>query len=219
MRPIPIYLAAAILFPFTVRAQATKGVPVFEIAEAESTIKFNVKASVAIEGTFDKWNAKLTFRSRDVTTGVLDLKIQAGSVNTGNGMKNSRLKSEDFFDAERNPLIAFRSKRIVQTGPESFEAVGDFTIRGVTKPEKLKLTITGERTGLGDIKGAMAFDRKDYGMDKVIPFVKLADRVEVTVDLKVKQVSGPRLVYQGVDYLPSATRVTTAAKSGIKYKP
>jgi hypothetical protein len=30
----------------------------------------------------------------------------------------------------------------------------------------------------------MAFDRKDYGMNKGIPFVKIADRVEVTVNLK-----------------------------------
>jgi hypothetical protein len=42
----------------------------------------------------------------------------------------------------------------------------------------------------------MAFDRKDYGMTSGIPFVKIADRVEVNVDLKVTQISGPRLVYQ-----------------------
>jgi hypothetical protein len=30
----------------------------------------------------------------------------------------------------------------------------------------------------------MAFDRKDYGMNKDIPLVKIADRVEVIVDLK-----------------------------------
>ena len=32
----------------------------------------------------------------------------------------------------------------------------------------------------------MAFDRKDYGMDSGIPFVRIANRVEVTVDLKAK---------------------------------
>ena len=42
--------------------------------------------------------------------------------------------------------------------------VGDFTIRGVTKPEKLTFTLTGRGTGTGEIKGTMAFDRKDYGM-------------------------------------------------------
>jgi hypothetical protein len=39
----------------------------------------------------------------------------------------------------------------------------------------------------------MAFDRKDYGMDSGIPFIKIADRVEVTVDLHAKRISGPRV--------------------------
>ena len=64
---------------------------------------------------------------------------------------------------------------------------GDFTIRGVTRPEKLTLTVSGAGTGSGTIKGTMAFDRKDYGMSSGIPFIKIADRAEVTVDLKVKR--------------------------------
>ena len=42
----------------------------------------------------------------------------------------------------------------------------------------------------------MAFDRKDYGMNSGIPFIKIADRVEVTVDLHVKRVSGPPLTFK-----------------------
>jgi len=38
----------------------------------------------------------------------------------------------------------------------------------------------------------MAFERKDYGRNKDVPFRKIADRAEVTVDLKWKRVSGPR---------------------------
>ena len=44
-----------------------------------------VKSSVAVNGTFDKWDATLTFASTDSTSGVLDIKIQADSVNTGSG--------------------------------------------------------------------------------------------------------------------------------------
>jgi len=66
----------------------------------------------------------------------------------------------------------------------------------VTKPEKLTSTLTGKGTGSGEIKGTMAFDRKDYGMNKGIPLVKIADRVEVIVDLKGKRVSGPPLVFK-----------------------
>ena len=170
--------------------------PVFVITPEESKITFYVKASVALEGTFEKWDATLRFTSTDVTTGVLDIKIQANSVKTGSGMKDGKLKSKDFFDVEQDPLITFHSDKIVQTGPTTFDVPGTFTIRGVSKPETLTFTVTGKGTGSGEIKGTMGFDRKDYGMNKGIPLVKIADRVEVTVDLKGKRVSGPPLVFK-----------------------
>jgi polyisoprenoid-binding protein YceI len=192
MRKAILCVLVLSLLPSLARAQT----PVIEIEKEGSSIKFNVKASVAIDGTFDKWDATLTFASTDVTTGVLDVKIQAASVNTGSGMKDGKLKSKDFFDADHDPLITFHSKKLTQTGPNSFSIDGDFTIRGVTKTETLIFTGTGKGTGAGEIKGTMAFDRKDYGMNSGIPFIKVADRVEVTVDLKVKRVSGPPLVFQ-----------------------
>jgi polyisoprenoid-binding protein YceI len=189
LRLIALALLAFAAFPSVSLAQA----PVFVITPVNSSVKFFVKASVALEGNFDKWDSTLTFTSTDVTTGVLDIKIQAASVNTGSGMKDGKLKSKDFFDVETNPLITFHSKSISQTGPTTFEVKGDFTIRGVTKPETLLLTVSGIGTGTGDITGTMAFDRKDYGMNSGIPFIKIADRVEVTVNLKGKRVSGPPL--------------------------
>ena len=65
----------------------------------------------------------------------------------------------------------------------------------MTKPETLTLTVSGKGTGSGEIKGTMAFDRKEYGMNSHIPFIRIADRVEVNVDLKAKRVSGPPLVF------------------------
>jgi len=170
--------------------------PVFVIATDESKITFYIKASVALEGTFKKWDASMTFTSPDVTTGVLDIKIQADSVDTGSGMKDGKIKSKDFFDVEHDPLITFHSDKVIQTSPTTFDIPGTFTIRGVSKPETLAFTVTGKGTGSGEIKGTMAFDRKDYGMNKGIPFVKIADRVEVTVNLQGKRVSGPPLVFK-----------------------
>ena len=193
MRLTIVCLVVSSLFPTLTQAQAPAGVPVFEITPVESSVKFDVEASVAIKGTFDKWDATLAFASTDVSTGVLGIKIQAGSVDTGSGMKNGKLKGKDFFDVDHNPVITFQSTKIVQTGPNTFEVDGNFTIRGVTKPEKLTLTVSGVGTGSGTITGTMAFDRKDYGMNSGIPFIKIANRVEVNVALKGKRVSGPPL--------------------------
>jgi polyisoprenoid-binding protein YceI len=192
MRLTVFCLLASALLPSLAQAQG----PVFTITPEESDVKFFVKASVAIDGKFNKWESTLTFPSTDVTSGVLDIKIYADSVNTGSGMKDGKLKSKDFFDAKQDPLITFHSDKIVQTGPTTFDMPGTFTIRGVSKPETLTFTVTGAGTGSGEIKGTMAFDRKDYGMTKGIPFVTIADRIEVTVDLKGKRVSGPPLVFK-----------------------
>jgi polyisoprenoid-binding protein YceI len=177
-------------FPSMSRAQA---VPVFVITPETSTVKFFVKASVALEGNFNRWDATLTFTSTDVSTGVLDIKIQADSVDTGSGMKDGKLKSKDFFNVDKDPYITFHSTKIIQTGSNTFEVDGNFTIRGVTKPEKLTLTVSGIGKGTGDITGTMAFDRRDYGMNSGIPFIKIADRVEVNVKLHGERVSGPPL--------------------------
>jgi polyisoprenoid-binding protein YceI len=189
MRLAVLCLLASAL-PSPGQAQA----PVFVVAPEESTIRFYVKASVAIAGKFDKWDATLTFTSPDATTGVLNVRIQADSVDTGSGMKNNKLKSKEFFDVKQNPLITFLSNKIVQTGPDTFEVDGDFTIRGVSNPEKLALTVSGKGTGAGETRGTMKFDRKDYGMNSGIPFIKIADHVEVNFHLKEKRVSGPPLI-------------------------
>jgi polyisoprenoid-binding protein YceI len=191
-----IWLVAPVLLASAMQAQAPANVPVIKITPVKSTIKFAVKASVPIEGTFEKWDATLTYTSAHVEDGVLDIKIQAGSVNTGSGMKDGKLKSKDFFNAEQDPYISFHSTKIVQTGPDSFEIPGTFTIRGVSKPETLSFTGKGKGTGHGEITGAMAFDRKEYGMNSGIPFIKIADRVEVTVDLIADRVSGPPLIFK-----------------------
>ena len=111
-------------------------------------------------------------------------------------MKNGKLKSKDFFDVDQNPLITFKSDHVVQTGPNTFDVPGTFTIRGVSKPQTLQLTLSGKGTGHGEVKGAMYFDRKDYGINGSIPFVTIADRVEVDVDLKADRVSGPPVVFK-----------------------
>jgi len=184
-----------LLFTTASVAADSAGAPVFEVEPLHSAIKFHVNASVAIAGKFDKWDATLTFQSTDPTTGVLEIKIQADSVDTGSGMKNGKLKSKDFFDVENNPTIVFKSTKMVQVSHNTYEVDGDFLIRGVSNPEKLTLIVSRHEGGLGEVEGKMVFDRKNYGINGGIPFIKIANHVDVNFRLKVKRVNGPPLVF------------------------
>jgi len=196
MRLAALCLLVSIMLPSVSLAQDQ--VPVFKVTPEESDIKFFVKASVAIDGKFNKWEATFTFASPAAESGVLDVKIYADSVNTGSDMKDGKLKSKDFFNAKDDPYITFHSTKIVQTSPTTFDVQGKFTIRGVSKDETLTLTLDPKEkgTGNGHIKGSMAFDRKEFGMNSGIPFIKIADRVEVDLALQVHRVSGPPVVFK-----------------------
>jgi polyisoprenoid-binding protein YceI len=192
-----VLASAACLMAFLASARASYSqVPTYEFTPVESNIKFGVESSVSIQGVFEKWNASIKFSSRDVRSAVLDIEIEADSVNTGSHMKDNKLKGKDFFDAKESPLITFKSTKIIQTGPNTFDIEGNFTIRGVTKTEKLTLTSDSKGTPTGTLDGIMAFDRKDYGMTSGIPFIKIANRVEVNVRLKWRRVSGPPPVFE-----------------------
>jgi hypothetical protein len=109
------------------------------------------------------------------------------------------------INMEHHFLAAFRAcfdrrlcrlLRLYVVGPYTFDIEGKFSIRGVTKTEKLTLTSDSKGTPSGSLDGTMAFDRKDYGMTSGIPFIKIANRVEVNVRLKWRWVSGAPPVFQ-----------------------
>ena len=192
-----VLASTACLMAFLASPRASYAqVPTYEFTPVESSIKFGVESSVSIQGVFENWNAGINFSSRDIRSAVLDIEIEAGSVNTGSQMKDNKLKGKDFFNVKESPLITFKSTKIVQTGPYTFDIEGNFTIRGVSKTEKLTLTSDSKGTPTGSLDGTMAFDRKDYGMTSGIPFIKIANRVEVNVRLKWRRVSGPPPVFQ-----------------------
>jgi hypothetical protein len=69
----------------------------------------------------------------------------------------------------------FRWIQLVQTGPEGFRVGGLFTIRGATKPEELKLTLS--RHGTGTIAGQTCFTGKSIRMNSGIASIRVVNRI------------------------------------------
>ncbi len=83
MRLTIVCFLISIMFSSMCRAQTGEGSLFSELPRQDSSIRFDVESSVFIAGTFDKWDATLIFTSADLSTGVLDIKIHADSVDTG----------------------------------------------------------------------------------------------------------------------------------------
>jgi polyisoprenoid-binding protein YceI len=192
---MPLRIVCALLFA-VLPAAGYAQVPEYAITPQQSLIKFHVNASVDLTGSFEQWNATLKFSSTHVESGALNIRIRAGSVQTGSRFKNDKLKSKDFFNVAHDPWITFKSSKVIQTSQTTFDVPGIFTIRGVSRPETLMLTVDRTGSGSGRIQGTMAFDRKDYGMDSNIPFIRIANRVEVDVDLTARRIGGPAVIFK-----------------------
>jgi hypothetical protein len=75
-RPAFLGLFAITFFIPVALAQSSTAAPIYQITPLLSKITFGVKVSLSIEGTFDKWNANLSFKSPNVSTGVLDIRSE-----------------------------------------------------------------------------------------------------------------------------------------------
>lgn len=108
--------------------------------------------------------------------------LDATRIVTGEPDRDRSLESADFFDAEHYPRWTFTSTRIVPQGSEAFEMDGDLTIHGITQPEQLKVTVTGNDAN--PMYHATAhLDRHAFGMATTRLDPAIGTAVDVTLDI------------------------------------
>src|SRR5690348_952981 len=92
-----------------------------------------------VTGVFEATKGTIEYTAGDPNSIKADIAIETKSVNTRIARRDDDLRSDNFFNAEKFPTITFKSKRVQNVKPGSFELVGDLTIRDVTKEVVLKV--------------------------------------------------------------------------------
>jgi polyisoprenoid-binding protein YceI len=160
----------------------------FTINVPESKVEFFVGSSDGdVNGVFKAWTGELSQATAGVPeSATLSLKVTADSMSTGSGLKDRMVKGKDFFYVKDFPTVTFTSTKVIPSSdPNKFQVQGDFTLRGVTKPVVLQVTLDRDNKGGGQVYADLSFDRRDFGMTKSVPFVRVSDSVRVRVDLYV----------------------------------
>ncbi len=116
--------------PLDVHGPAT-----FVADKAHSNLGFRVRhlGIAYVNGAFDAYDARVTFDPHDLSTIEAEATVQIASVNTGIERRNNHLRSDDFFNAEAFPTMKFVSTGIRAIEGNSFEMVGELTIRDITR--------------------------------------------------------------------------------------
>src|SRR5215208_4514418 len=106
----------------------------WQIDPAHSNVEFAVRHLMisTVKGRFGDVAGTIQVDGNDPAKTVLDVTINAASIDTREAQRDTHLRSADFFDVERFPTLRFRSTR-VSGEPEELRVTGDLTIRDVTR--------------------------------------------------------------------------------------
>jgi polyisoprenoid-binding protein YceI len=122
-----------------------------------------------VRGSFNDFTGTATVDGDAPEKSSVQVTIQAKSIDTRNADRDAHLRGNDFLQMDEYPEITFRSTRVAQTGPDSFDVTGDLTIKGVTQQVTIPFSYEGQATDpFGNarigLEGSTTINRKDFGV-------------------------------------------------------
>ncbi len=165
----------------------------FEFHQPHTTIRFSAEflGILKVEGRFNDFYGSFLYNEDDFTQSSLHVVVLSSSVDSNAGGRDRDLRSDRFLDVIRFPGATFHSKGIEARG-DGYVALGDLTIRDVTKEIEVPFKITGRTTWfsgvrLMGIEAGFTFNRQDFGMawEQIIDDGSLFAGNEVRIDAKV----------------------------------
>ena len=144
----------------------------WQIDYTHSEIQFKVRHMMVswVRGQFEKFSGTINLDEENPERTTVEVQIDAASINTRQADRDAHLRSPDFLDAEKYPYLTFRSKRVVRTGDNTAQLIGDLTIRDVTREVTLDVTYSGQHKSpfgpfvTAGFSAEGKINRKDWGL-------------------------------------------------------
>lgn len=146
----------------------------------------------SVHGRFTEFGGRIEI-APEVLASRVEAVIAADSVDTGNGLRDKHLRSEDFLDVDRFPEITYRGSALREAGPDRWTVDGELTLRGVTRHVPLDLTYLGTSADpWGGVRAAFRAEaelrREDFAMNynQVVSagITAIGSTLRVTLDIQ-----------------------------------
>lgn len=148
--------------------------------------------------TFNQVDGTIVYDAQDVGASSVKVTIPLAGLESGVAAFDEHLRSGDFFDAGKHPAITFSSTKVESTGAKTLRVTGDLTIKGVTRPAVLDVTLNGAGPHPMSKRESIGFDatatvkRSDFGVDKYAPNVSDEVKLRITTEAAVPKAGGER---------------------------
>lgn len=137
-----------------------------------------------VDGEFEKFSVSIDGDPSRPETVKVEANIEVDSLNTKNVKRDNHLKSPDFFNAAKHPMIRFASTGVKMQGSQ-LVVTGNLTMHGVSKLVSIPFKVAKGKNGAGvdttTYKAKLTLDRNDYGIgtDSIAAKISLEDEVEI----------------------------------------
>ncbi len=155
------------------------------VPETSSVGFVGTQQGTKFNGRFQTFTANISLDVADPTKGSIMGTVQVDSVNTRDHDRDASLLDKDWFDAKQYPEAKFESQKITKTD-DGYEAMGQLTLKGQTKPATMKFTLDGDMHA-AQFSGKMAINRFDFNVGEGwndTSWVAQDVAVEIKLDLK-----------------------------------
>jgi polyisoprenoid-binding protein YceI len=138
-----------------------------------------------VDGYFRTFTARMTATKDDFSDAVFELSAETASINSENEMRDKDLKNAGFFDVANFPTLTFKSTSLKKVNGNKYTLTGNLTIKGVTKPITMDVTLMGpephprtKKPAIG-IKATCKINRKDFNVGPDLPEAMVSNEVEL----------------------------------------
>lgn len=145
---------------------------------------------------FGKVDGFITYDPAKVGESKVEVTIPLSGLNSHVSSFDDHLRSDDFFDAANHPNITFKSTSVKSAGKDKLTVAGDLTIKGITKPVILAVTINkigvqpmAKRDAAG-FEATTTIKRSDFGVGKYAPNVSDDVKISITTEAIVPKPEG-----------------------------
>ncbi|MGA7172679.1 MAG: YceI family protein [Candidatus Dormiibacterota bacterium] len=171
----------------------------WKVDNAHTSVEFSARHMMVstVKGHFNDFTGEVEIDPQDLTRSWAKAKIQASSVDTREERRDAHLRSADFFDVEKFPVISYRSGRIESRGDNRFLVQGELTIKDVTRAVELAVEFLGMQTSpygfqVAGFEVSGSLSRKDFGLNWNVALETggwmVGDEIKLRIDAEVDEV-------------------------------
>ena len=169
----------------------------WHIDPLHSSAQFSVKHMMisTVRGQFGGVKGNIVYDPKNPAASTVEATIDCTTVNTGEPKRDADLRSAEFFDVKKYPVMTFKSKSVEVEGAGKLRMTGDLTINAITR--QVILDLEGPTAPIKDtqgrekigISGETKISRKEFGIlyNPILESggVTVSDEVKIVLEIEL----------------------------------